>query len=63
MMNINGYINATKLCADAITKNGTIKPFRNRKENAGSHDLINEIATRGRIHVSVKCLDRKLLFY
>ena len=45
MMTDNGYINSTKLCSDAETKNGTQKEFRFWRKTANSNELIEEISS------------------
>ena len=45
IMKKNGYINATKLCSNAETKNGTRKEFYRWLENNNSKILIKEIST------------------
>lgn len=44
IMKANGYINATKICNDAKTKNGKKKEFKHWKENNTVNELINEIS-------------------
>ncbi len=44
MMKSNGYINATKICNDAM-ENGSKKPFKNWKTNANTDALMNEISS------------------
>ena len=44
MMSETGYINATKLCNDAETKNGSKKEFRFWKKNSDANELIREIS-------------------
>jgi FtsZ-binding cell division protein ZapB len=43
IMKENGYINATKICNDAKTKNGTKKELKHWKENSVTKDLMKEI--------------------
>ena len=45
IMKENSYINATKICNDAKTKNGTRKEFRQWKENINANEIINEIVS------------------
>lgn len=45
MMNKNGYINVTKLCADAKTKTGKKKDFFNWKANSQSKALISDFSS------------------
>ena len=47
IMKENGYINATKLCNDAKTKNGTKKDFREWKKNSSTKELTKEISRSG----------------
>lgn len=42
IMKSNGYINATKLCSDAVTKSGKQKTFRHWKKNTGAKELMEE---------------------
>ena len=44
MMTDNGYINATKLCNDAETKNGTQKEFKRWKNNSNAKEIMEEIS-------------------
>lgn len=44
IMKKNDYINATKICNDAVTKNGTKKEFRYWKQNSNTDDVIEEIS-------------------
>ena len=49
IMKKNGYINATKLCNDAKTKNGEKKNFKRWNRNYSTKELIEEISRSGRI--------------
>ena len=44
VMNKNGYINATKICSIAKTKNGQKKAFNHWKENTDSQQLLNKMS-------------------
>jgi len=44
IMNENGYINATKICHDARTKNGKRKEFRHWKESTNANLILEEIS-------------------
>ena len=44
IMKKNGYINATKICHDADTKNGNEKEFKHWKANSGASQILNEIS-------------------
>src|SRR5271154_666725 len=44
IMNENGYINATKICHDAKTKNGKRKEFRHWKESTNANLIMEEIS-------------------
>ena len=45
MMKENGYINATKLCSDAMVQTGSKKPFKNWKANSNTKELIDVISS------------------
>jgi len=45
IMKENGYINVTKICNDAKTKNGKGKKFANWKENTTASAIMKEIST------------------
>jgi hypothetical protein len=45
----NGYINATRLCSLAVTKNNTSKEFRKWRETIQSAELINTLSSSARI--------------
>ena len=44
MMKENGYINATKLCAEATTKNGNKKELKHWKANTDTKVIMDEIS-------------------
>uniref|UniRef100_A0A6G6AE43 KilA-n domain-containing protein n=1 Tax=Borely moumouvirus TaxID=2712067 RepID=A0A6G6AE43_9VIRU len=44
IMDSDGYINVTKLCSEAKTKNGKKKEFKHWKTTSEAKDLINEIS-------------------
>jgi hypothetical protein len=44
IMNDNNYINATKLCNNAILLTNSKKPFKNWKTNANTNKIIHEIS-------------------
>ena len=49
MMKENGYINATKLCSDAMIQTGSKKPFKNWKANSNTKELIDVISAPAEI--------------
>ncbi|AVL93391.1 putative KilA-n domain-containing protein [Megavirus vitis] len=44
IMNLDGYINVTKLCSEAKTKNGKQKEFRQWKKTSEAKELMDEIS-------------------
>ena len=45
VMKKNGYINATKICNDAVTKNGTKKDFKEWKRISTAKEIMKEISS------------------
>jgi len=51
-MNKNGYINATKFCADVTTRNGKKKEFFHWKANGSSKYILNSLSNKLNISIS-----------
>ncbi|BCS82505.1 putative KilA-N domain-containing protein [Cotonvirus japonicus] len=52
IMDNNGYVNVTKLCNEAVTKNGKNKEFRQWKKTSEAKELMDEISKITKIPAS-----------